>query len=467
MESFAKTIAQIDALFNAESVAIVGVPRGMKSGRIFLMALLEHKFSGTIYPVNPNAGDIDGLKTYPDIQSIPGPVDLAIILVPSSQTLSVVNACVDKGVKGAVLFTAGYRETGGPEGIEMEKKILQAAQAGGMRLIGPNGMGLHTTRTGLSFFPQLSRKPGPVGIISNSGSLTNILGRVAASRGVFFSKMVSLGNACDLTSADFLAYFANDSETDVVGAYIEGIIDGTRFLKSLRDVSRVKPVVLWKVGMTREGSQAAFSHTGTLAGSEEIWRGVLKQGGAVPVAGFEAWLDALMAFSMISPPTGHRVAIISGPGGLAVSAAEACGRAGLELTGLLPETQTKLAEIIPPTGTSFKNPIDVGLVPALDIDIYIEAVKIAAQDPGVDVLVVIGAGLNPEINARYTAGLVTLGQTIQKPMLMVKIPGFDEDLARQFCEAGIPFFDSAERALQTYALVRRYWMWHDNSHVKG
>jgi acyl-CoA synthetase (NDP forming) len=166
-----------------------------------------------------------------------------------------------------------------------------------------------------------------------------------------------------------------------------------------------------------------------------------------------------MAFSMISSMVGDRMAIISGPGGLAVSAAEACGNAGLKLAGLLPETQLKLARIIPPTGTSCRNPIDVGLVPALDIHIYAEAVRIAATDPGVDALVVIGAGLSPEINARYTAGFIEIRQEIQKPLLMVKIPGFDEDLARRFCEAGIPFFDSAERAMRSYALVKRYQTW--------
>jgi acyl-CoA synthetase (NDP forming) len=459
MESLEHTITQIDSLFNAKSVAIIGVPRGMKAGKIFLIALLDQKFPGKIYPVNPNAGEIDGIRAYPSIESIPGPVDLAIILVPSDQTLAVVKACADKGVKGAVLFTAGYKETGRPEGIEMEKELLRAAHAKGMRLIGPNGMGLHATRTGLSFFPQLSRRPGSVGIISNSGSLSNILGRVAPDKGIYFSKMVSLGNACDLSASDFLAYFGNDPETHVIGAYIEGIKDGPLFLKSLREVSRVKPVVLWKVGMTKEGAHAASSHTGALAGAGKIWRGMMKQGGAVPVAGFEAWLDALMAFSMISSTKGDHMAIISGPGGLAVSAAEACGKAGLKLAELLPGTQLKLARIIPPTGTSMKNPIDVGLVPTIDIDIYAEAVRIAAQDPGVDALVVIGAGLNPEINARYTTEFIEMRRKIQKPLLMVKIPGFDEDLARRFSEAGIPFFDSVERAMHAYAWIRRYQKW--------
>ena len=463
MHSPEQTVSQIDSLFNAKSVAIVGAPRGMKTGKIFLLALLDQKFKGKIYPVNPNAGEIDGIKAYPNIESIPGPVDLVIILVPSEQALPVVSACAQKGAKGAVLFTAGYRETGRPEGIEMEQAVLRAAREKGMRLVGPNGMGLHTTRTGLSFFPQLSTTPGPVGVISSSGSLTNILGRVAPDKGVYFSKMVSMGNACDLSASDFLAYFAGDPETDVIGAYIEGVKDGSLFLKSLRKASLEKPVILWKVGMTKEGSHAANSHTGALAGAEEIWRGALKQGGAVSVSGFEALLDALMAFSLIPSTRGDRMAIISGPGGLAVSAAEACGKAGLKLAELLPDTQSKLAHFIPPTGTSFKNPIDVGLLPAFDIDIYMETAKIAALDPGVDALVVIGAGLSPEINARYTAGFIDIKEKIQKPLLMVKIPGFDENFTMQFCNAGIPFFDSAERAMQAYARIRQYQAWRLSS----
>ncbi|MDX2445597.1 MAG: CoA-binding protein [Desulfobacterales bacterium] len=453
------TIEQIESLFHPRSVAIVGLPRGLKTGKLFLLALQDQKFSGDIYPVNPNVDAIDGLKTYPDVAAIPGPVDLAIVLVPSQYTLPVIKACVDKGVKGAILFTAGYRETNTREGIDLEKKIVAVARSGGMRLIGPNGMGFYVPRSGLSFFPELSRKPGSVGMISHSGSLTNILGRMASEKGIYFSKVVSIGNACDLAVTDFLDYFKADPETAVIGAYIEGIPNGPDFLNSLKSASLKKPVVLWKVGLTPEGSQAAMSHTGALAGSREIWQAVIQQGGAVSVSGFEAYLDALMAFSLLPSQIGNRLAILSGPGGLAVSASEACGKEGLHLAELHPETQKRLKEMIPPTGTSYRNPVDVGLMASLDINIYINAAREIARDPGVDAVVVIGAGLTPETNEAYTKGLIQAQKECNKPFLLVKIPGFGKDLARQLCESGLPFFDSAERAMRTYASVKRYRDW--------
>jgi acyl-CoA synthetase (NDP forming) len=460
-------IAQLDALFEAASVAIVGVPRGMKMGKLFLVALLEQGFPGQIYPVNPLAKEIDGLKAYPSVSAIPGPVDLAIVLVPHDHALPVVKECARKGVKGAVLFTAGYKETGTTAGRALEEELVRVARSSGMRLIGPNGMGLYCPKTGLSFFPQVSREPGPVGIISHSGSLTNILGRLAPQKGIRFSKAVSLGNECDLTSADFLTYLGRDPDTRVIGAYLEGIKDGPFFLKALRAASLEKPVILWKVGLTQEGGRAAASHTGALAGARGIWEGVVQQGGAVPVVGFEVWVDALMGFSLLPPGVGDRMAIISGPGGLAVSAAEACGNNGLRLAPLSPETRSAMAKFVPPTGTSLQNPVDVGLTASLDIEIYIQAARTVAADPGVDTVVIAGIGLNPGGNQRYTEAIIQAHKDSQKPFLMVKIPGFDPELAQKFCEAGVPFFETAERAMSTYGKVRRYQLWREAGGLSG
>jgi acetyltransferase len=460
-------VGQLDGLFEAKSVAIVGVPRGMKMGKLFLVALLEQGFPGQIYPVHPEAKEIDGLKAYPSVSAIPGPVDLAIVLVPHNQALPVVKACASKGVKGAVLFTAGYKETGTAEGRALEEELVRVARSSGMRLIGPNCMGLYCPKTGLSFFPRVSKEPGHVAIISHSGSLTNILGRVAVQKGIRFSKVVSLGNECDLTIADFLVYLGRDPDTRVIGAYLEGAKDGAFFLKALRKASLQKPVILWKVGLTREGGQAVASHTGALAGQREIWEGVFRQCGAVPVVGFEIWVDALMGFSLLPSGVGDRVAIISGPGGLAVSAAEACGYYGLRLAQLSQETRSDLAKFVPPSGTSLQNPVDVSLMASLNIDMYVQAARAVAGDPGVDVVVLAGAGLNPGENQQYTDALIQAHKDFQKPFLMVNIPGFDPELAQRFCEAGVPFFETSERAMSTYAKVRRYQLWREAGGSSG
>ncbi|MFH1351053.1 MAG: CoA-binding protein [Pseudomonadota bacterium] len=458
-------IAQLDALLHPQSVAVVGVPRGMKTGKLYLMALLDQGFRGRIYPINPEAEEIEGLKAYPSVSAVPGKVDLAIILVPNNQALSVIQECAAKGVKGAVLFTAGYTETGTEEGKVLEQELVRVARSSGMRLIGPNGMGFYSPRSGLSFFPRLSREPGPVGIISHSGSLTNILGLTASQKGVRFSKVISLGNECDLGFGDFLTYLGRDQETGLIGCYIEGIKNGPSFLRALRGASLRKPVIVWKVGMTLEGSRAAASHTGALAGAGDIWGGVARQGGAVTVIGFGAWVDALMGFSMLPSYLGDRIGIVTGMGGLAVSAAEACGSEGLRLAALSDETRSSLAKFVPPTGTSLHNPIDAGLSAYLDVELYIQSARTLARDPGVDAVMVLGIGATPEANRHYSDSIIQIYQEYKKPFLMVGIPGFDPGFARKFCEAGVPFFESSERAMGTYALIRKYQLWRQQTGV--
>jgi acetyltransferase len=196
-----------------------------------------------------------------------------------------------------------------------------------------------------------------------------------------------------------------------------------------------------------------------MAGSRSVWEGVVRQGGAIPVDGLEPWVDALMGFSMLPPDPGDRMAIISGPGGLAVSAAEACGRAGLRLAELSGDTRATLSRIVPPTGTSLRNPIDVGLSASMEMDIYIESARAAAGDPGVDAVVVVGAGLDTETNRQYTEAMIKARREFQKPFLIVNIPGFETDLGTRFCSEGVPFFESAERAMTTYARFRAYQVW--------
>lgn len=455
-------IDQLTSLFHPRSVALVGVPRGPKMGKVFLTALLDQGFKGRIYPVNPKVDEIDGFKSYPAISAIPEPVDLAIVLVPHKHTLPVVRECAEKGVKGAVLFTAGYGEKGTEEGQALEKELARVARAAEMRLIGPNSMGIYAPDSGLAFFNGLPKSPGPVGIISQSGSLAVILARMSPQRGMFFSKVFSVGNQCDLTSADFLYYLGRDDKTLLIGAYLEGIKDGRRFFEALSEASMKKPVILWKLGLTDQGKQAAASHTGALTGAEDIWRSVVNQSGGVNVVGLEEWVDTLMAFTLLpSHLEGNRIAIISGPGGLAVAAAEACGREGMELAKLSSGSRSALAEFIPPTGTSFNNPIDVGLSASNEIELYVRASRVALEDPEVDVVVVIGTGGSPEKSRQYTERLIDEHRTHDKPLLIVKLPSFDPMLCQTFCEAGIPVFETAERAMSTYARVRKYWQWRN------
>ena len=279
-----------------------------------------------------------------------------------------------------------------------------------------------------------------MGFVSHSGSLANILGRIATKKGIRFSKVASLGNECDLNSADLIAYLGNDAETKVIGAYLEGIKDGGYLFEALKSASEQKPVILWKVGLTAEGSRPAMSHTGALTGTKEIWDAVVRQTGAVPVTGFEQLVDTLMGFSMLPTDIGDRIAVLSGPGGLAVAAAEACAEAGLRLAELSPHTVKRLSEFVAPTGTSLANPVDVGLTGAIEIEIYINVARSLAVDPQVDAVVVIGHGLTPEANRLYVESMIQTGKDFPKPFIMVSIPGRDFPHAQAFCEAGMPFF---------------------------
>ncbi len=451
--------AQLDDILHPRSIAIVGLSRRMTAGKVFLISLLEQGFPGRIYPVHPEAHEIDGLKAFPSVTAVPGPVDIAIILVPHRATLRVLQECANKGVKGAILFSAGYKETGTEEGKTLQAELSRLARSSGMRLFGPNCMGVYCPKTGLSFFPGLSKQPGTVGFVSHSGSLAMILARMGPQKGIRFSKVVSLGNECDLTCSDLLDYLGNDPETEAIGAYVEGVQTGRYFVDALKGASRKKPVVLWKAGLTPEGGKAAASHTGALAGSHEIWSAVINQSGAVSVVGLDALADTLMAFSLFPPNLGDRMAILAGPGGMAVGAADACANQGLRLAELSPSTRSRLSGLVPPAGTSISNPVDIGLSASVELDIYSDAALTLAADPGVDAIVVLGGGLDRESDERYTKSLIEVHKNLNKPFMIVKIPGFDPAFAQQLCSSGIPFFDSAEQAMAAYARVRAYQLW--------
>ena len=453
---------QLNKMFQPSAIAVVGVPRSMKMGRLFLTALLDQGYPGTLYPINPKADEIEGLKAYASVSDIPGPVDLAIILVPHHQTLSIIKECADKGVKGAVLFTAGYKETGTEEGVALEKELVRISRASGMRLIGPNCMGLYCPETGLSFFPELSRETGCVGLVSHSGSLANIMGRMGKKHGIGFSKAISLGNECDLDSADFLQYLGSDPNTMVIGTYLEGIKNGNRFLNVLKSVCRKKPVVLWKTGLTAEGAKAAASHTGAMAGSARIWESVVHQGGGTAVVGFDAWVDALTGFSFIPQDIGDRIAIVSGPGGFAVAGAEACEMAGLRMATLSADTKSRLSKFIAATGTSLKNPIDIGLSGAMDPHTMKSVTEIAISDENVDAVLVFGTGMSAEEKKIFAKTFKQLKDNTQKPILLVSMPGFDQDDNTLYFESHLPVFSSIERAMAAYARVLSYQRWIKN-----
>jgi acyl-CoA synthetase (NDP forming) len=433
----------------------VGVPRTPRPGQLFLRALLDPGYPGRIYPVNPNAEEILGLRCYPSVSSLPEVVDLAIVVVPPAQAPPVVKECAERGVKAAILFTAGFSELGTEEGRALGAELMAAVRSGPLRMVGPNCMGVYVPKTGLGSFPDLPSEQGPIAFVSQSGSLSNRIVWSGGERALAFSKVVSVGNQDDLETSDFLEYLVEDPETQIIAAYLEGAKDGRRLWRALTAAGRRKHLVVWKVGRTGSGARAAHSHTGALAGEAKVWSGMLRQAGAIQVRDFDEMLDILVALRHLGRPTGDRMAIVTGPGGPAVSAADACEEAGLTLADLAEATQARLRGVVASTGTSVRNPVDIGLQLAAAAEMYREALAATIDDPGVDAVVVIGSSGQAEGWQAHVEAMGELARAVGKPVLYASFLAGDPVVARALAVAGIPSFASAERALQAYAGSRR------------
>jgi acyl-CoA synthetase (NDP forming) len=442
------------ALFEPESVAVVGVPRGPKVGQIFLQGLLHPGYKGRIYPINPNADEILGLRCYPSISSLPETPDLAVLVVGSEAAIEVIGECADRGVKAAALFTAGFSEAGTDEGREREARLLAAARRGArpVRLVGPNCMALYVPKTGLAMLPNMPSEVGPVAFVSQSGSLCTFVAGEGHARGLAFSKMVSIGNQADLTAADFFEYLADDPETQVVASYLEGARDGRHLFRALERCALRKPTVIWKAGRTDAGARAAHSHTAALSGERAIWSAMLRQVGALLARNMDEMLDLLVACRHVPRTGGRRVAILAGPGGPAVSASDACEENGLELPRLSAGTQEVLRGIIPMAGTSVRNPIDMGLVMLGAAEMYYRATEAAAFDPNVDAILAIGGSTGATSLASFAAALEEIAQRTGKPIIQSSVGG-EMVFEQVFSDHGIATFGSPERALWAYARV--------------
>lgn len=443
---------QLKPLLEPRVVAVVGVSRQGKQGSVLLQGLLDPGFRGDVFVVNPAASEILGVPSYPSVRALPKRPDLATLVLPAEAAIGVVRECAEVGVPGVALFTAGFNELGTPEGEERARRLLEAA-GGRTRIIGPNCMGVYNPRRGIAMFGGMPAQPGPVGLISQSGSLVQFIVSALAPRGAACSKAVSIGNQLDLTATDFLAYFAEDPETSVVAAYLEGVPDARRFAEVLRTASRRKPVILWKAGRFGAGARAARSHTGQLAGEYEVWRGLARQAGAVLVRDIEELADTVVAAVALqgARPTGRRMAVVTGPGGPAVSASDACEECGLELAPLLDATQSALRAVVASAGTSVRNPVDVGMVLQGATEVYGQALLRTLADPNVDAALVIGGDrTNPEAFAEM---LVGARRASGKPVLYALGGSFfgGEELQARLLEGGVATAPTAERAIRAYA----------------
>jgi len=380
----------LEPLFYPKSLAVIGASSDMtKFGNIILSALMEIGFEGKIYPVNTEGGEINGLKAYRSLQDIPGEVDFAVLTIPAPAIKDSLEECRHKGVKGVEILTSGFRETGTPEGRQLEEEVAGFARRG-IRILGPNCFGIYCPESGLTILPgqNFSRQTGPVGFLSQSGGLCADLGQIAKGLGMRFSKMVSYGNGCDLAACDLLEYFFADPKTKIIAGYLEGVEEGPRFLQLLQANRGKKPVILWKAGLTETGSRAVMSHTGSLSGAAEVWNSALKQAGVVQVGSSEEMIDAIYAFLYLPPYAGARVALMGGGGAIGVAASDSLDQLGLSVPVLSPPILERLKASFPPVGNSLKNPVDLGN-PMIPPSMLRKVMEAAAEDEGIDTLVVI------------------------------------------------------------------------------
>src|SRR3990172_3836656 len=367
----------LDYIFHPRSVAIAGVSKaapgfgGVSAG--FLVAckeMSEGSASGggceNLYAVNPKYDEVEGVKCYPSLLDIEGPVDHVISSVPARVVPQLVEDAITKGVKVIHFFTAGFRETGEEEMVAMEAQVVARAKQAGIRVLGPNCMGLYVPGHGLSFMPGFPAERGPVGFISQSGGNAGDMVFTSAVRGIRFSKVVSYGNAADIDESELLEYLAEDPETEVIGAYIEGVKassapDGRpdgRFFRAMKKAAAAKPLIVLKGGRTQAGTRAVMSHTASLAGSFEVFDALCRQVNAVRVNGVEDMVDMAVAFRFGAIPKGPGVAVVGGGGGFSVFAADEIDDAGLQCPVLPEHTQEALREFTPVAGTSVRNPVD-------------------------------------------------------------------------------------------------------------
>ncbi len=445
-------------------------PNKRNFGTAYLRALVNNAFKGEIYPVNRSGGNILGVKAYPDLKSIPHPVDYVSVLIPRHQILGLLDDCAAKGVKVVQFFTSGFSESGEEQGIKLEEEMAKKAQESGFRIIGPNCIGVYSPAINMPCGAEgLLGEVGSTAFISQSGSLALRIVQSGIVCGLRFSKAVSFGNGIDLDSTDFLEYLAVDPETKVIGAYLEGVKDGHRFLQVVEQISKRKPVIVWKGGKTEAGTRTAASHTAALASPHFLWTTALKQVGAIEVSNLEELVDTLLAFQQFPLLGSYGIAIVSGlidgGGGQSVSAADTCANLGLEVPPFGDEARGQLEALLGQVGSILHNPLDVSQAYG-NIDVISRAIEIAMADQHIDLVVIqesmdfLLRRLTWESIERLGDRLIDLCRGQGKPMAAVLQPGLAEPerlkWARKLSAAQIAVFPTLERAAKAIANMRRY-----------
>ncbi len=437
----------LKALFYPESVAVIGASDNLGGGKIPYFHILQaNGYRGKMYPVNPKYQEIGGVKAYASLEELPDGVDFTIVSAPAQQSLDIVRTASRKNFKFIHFFTSGFSETGN---AALEEEMVAAARSGGLRIVGPNCIGVHCTESGLSFLGSLStRTPGAIAFLGQSGGITGNFMGMALSRKIPLNKVVSYGNQIDIRVEDYLDYFATDDGVRLVACYVEDIKDTRAFLDVLRRTTASKPVVILKGGKTASGSQAAASHTGAMASDYVIWAAAARQHGAVLVDDFDQLMHAVMMGAAPQQPRGKRLGFVGAGGGVSVLFADMAVEAGFSLPELGERTQARIAERIRGINTSTTNPVDLGAY-GFDLSIMLHTMKALDEDDCIDVVV-------PYFSVEYIlhAELLLNVKNSEQPIL---------DMAREMKKPVVPILanfvednlDMERTRIATFAALRK------------
>jgi acetate---CoA ligase (ADP-forming) len=463
----------LDAIFWPESIAVIGASSEQgKVGHDIFANILKGGYQGMLFPVNPRTKSILSVKSFPSVGDIPDPVDLAIMVLPPRQTLQTVQEAVKKGVRGIVIVSAGFREVGG-EGLEIENRIVSICREAGVRVVGPNCLGVinpvSSIRLNASFSARMP-DAGHISFISQSGALCTAVLDFAADRDFGFSKFISIGNKADVDELDLLRYLHGDPETSVIMLYVEELRRGSEFIEAAREITMGRhplPVVVIKSGRTRAGAQAAASHTGALAGSEAVYDAIFKQSGIIRADTIDELFDYANAFAYKQEstlgklarklPAGRRVAIITNAGGPGIIATDMTVSSDLELATFQQETVDELARHLPHTA-NLHNPVDV--IGDATQERYESTLRTVINDPGVDGALVILTPQSMTDSLGTAEAIVRVARRLSKPILCCFMGIVDVSAGVKFLqEQGYPVYKFPENTAKAFAALYKYSSW--------
>jgi acyl-CoA synthetase (NDP forming) len=457
-------VTDLDLLFRPRSLAVIGISRDLARGGGFIwLKILTQGYGGKKFPVSRSCTELEGVPCYGSLSDIEGPIDLAIAAIPAAGVEGLLNECARKGIKFVVIHAAGFAELG-EEGRGLQEKILAEAKKNGIRLVGPNCMGIFCPESRLNTIVELDpseSQAGGVAFSGQSGWATEdfILGGNA--RGLRFSSVISSGNQADLNLLDYLSYFGNDPSTKVICAYAEGIPRGRDLLALASKIGLTKPVIIWKSGFSRAGTRAALSHSGSITGNREVWRGAARSAGIVAAEGFEDLVDLAVAFSTPPLPKGRKVGIMAEAGGGGISAADACERLGLEVRPFSPELREQLKKFLRnylPPFSGISNPLDLVWLPhETALTICVRSIELMAGEVDSVITMSYMPFVVPGILPQYIEALGLVRDRFNLPIYVV--PPYAAKAAeamKTLTLAGLPAFPSFERAARAIEATAKH-----------